>query len=205
MKVEDLTQDKLDELLASIEAMQESQKGLKADLAKAKAKAKGAEIDPELHAELQTKVEELTNELSKATGNSKKEIEKLTAQLSEKDGALNTYLIEAGLSDALAKAGVKPEFMDASKALLKAQATIKADGGKYEALIGEKPLADAIKEWASSDTGKHFVAAHVNSGGGSQGGGNGGGQAKQVTRDQFDAMNPSDQKKYSIDGGKIVD
>jgi alanyl-tRNA synthetase len=179
MKVEDLTQDKLDELLASIEAMQESQKGLKADLAKAKAKAKGAEIDPEEHAALQTKVEELSNELSKATGNSKKEIDKLTAQLQEKDGALNTYLIEAGLTDALAKAGVKPEFMDASKALLKAQAVIKAENGQYQALIGEKPLADAIKEWAVSETGKHFVAAPANSGGGSQGGGgNGGNQNK---------------------------
>lgn len=180
MKVEDLTQDKLDELLASIEAMQESQKGLKADLAKAKAKAKGAEIDPEEHAALQTKVEELTNELSKVTGNSKKEIEKLTAQLSEKDGALNTYLIEAGLSDALAKAGVKPEFMDASKALLKAQTAIKADNGQYQAVIGDKPLADAIKEWASSDAGKHFVAAPANQGGGSNGngGGNGGNQNK---------------------------
>lgn len=174
MKLEDLTQDKLDELLASIEAMQESQKGLKADLAKAKAKAKGAEIDPEEHAALQTKVEELTNELSKVTGNSKKEIEKLTAQLSEKDGALNTYLIEAGLSDALAKAGVKPEFMDASKALLKAQAAIKADNGQYQAVIGDKPLADAIKEWASSDAGKHFVAAPANQGGGANGGSGGG-------------------------------
>ncbi len=179
MKVEDLTQDKLDELIASIEAMQESQKGLKADLAKAKAKAKGAEIDPEEHAALQTKVEELSNELSKATGNSKKEIDKLTAQLQEKDGALNTYLIEAGLTDALAKSGVKPEFMDASKALLKAQAVIKAENGQYQALIGEKPLADAIKEWAVSETGKHFVAAPANSGGGSQGGGgNGGNQNK---------------------------
>ncbi len=179
MKVEDLTQDKLDELIASIEAMQESQKGLKADLAKAKAKAKGAEIDPEEHAALQTKVEELSNELSKATGNSKKEIDKLTAQLQEKDGALNTYLIEAGLTDALAKSGVKPEFMDASKALLKAQAVIKAENGQHQALIGEKPLADAIKEWAVSETGKHFVAAPANSGGGSQGGGgNGGNQNK---------------------------
>lgn len=174
MKLEDLTQDKLDELLASIEAMQESQKGLKADLAKAKAKAKGAEIDPEEHAALQTKVEELTNELNKATGASKKEIEKLTAQLQEKDGALNTYLIEAGLSDALAKAGVKPEFMDASKALLKAQAAIKADNGQYQAVIGDKPLADAIKEWASSDAGKHFVAAPANQGGGANGGSGGG-------------------------------
>lgn len=197
MKVEDLTQDKLDELLASIEAMQESQKGLKADLAKAKAKAKGAEIDPEEHAALQTKVEELTNELSKVTGNSKKEIEKLTAQLSEKDGALNTYLIEAGLSDALAKAGVKPEFMDASKALLKAQAAIKADNGQYQAVIGEKPLADAIKEWASSDAGKHFVAAPANQGGGSSGNGGASGAPSKPLSDWTSA----EKAKYIGENG----
>jgi alanyl-tRNA synthetase len=172
MKLEDLTQDKLDELLGRFDALEESNKGLKADLAKAKAKAKGAEIDPEEHAKLQTQVEELTSQLSKVSDVSKKELDKLSAQLKEKDGALNTYLVEAGLTDALAKAGVKPEFMDASKALLKSQAVIKAENGQYQALIGDKPLADAIKEWAGSDAGKHFVAAPNNSGGGANGGGN---------------------------------
>lgn len=174
MKLEELTQDRLDELLASVEALTESQKGLKADLAKAKAKAKGAEIDPEEHANLQTQVADLTERLAKAEKSGKGEVEKLTKQLQEKDSALTTYLVDSQLTDSLAKAGVLPQFMDATKALLKSQATIKADNGQYQALIGDKPIAEAIKEWASSDNGKHYVKAPDNGGGGANGGEGGG-------------------------------
>jgi hypothetical protein len=65
--------------------------------------------------------------------------------------------------------------MDAAKALLKGQAIIKADNGEYQALIGDKPITDAIKEWASGEQGKHFVLADSNSGGGAGGDGSGGG------------------------------
>jgi hypothetical protein len=63
--------------------------------------------------------------------------------------------------------------MDAAKALLKMQATIKAENGEYAALIGDKPIGDYVKEWTNSDAGKHFIAADNNSGGGANGGGNG--------------------------------
>jgi hypothetical protein len=170
MKLEELTQEKLDELIQSVDALTESNKGLKGDLAKAKAKAKGAEIDPEEHAALKLQVEELTEKLGKSEGLSKKEIEKLTKQLGEKDGALQKYLIDANLTESLAKAGVKPEFMDASKALLKSSASIKADNGEYIPVIGDKSLADYVAEWAKGDQGKHFVLAPANSGGGAGGG-----------------------------------
>lgn len=173
MKLEDLTQEKLEELLGRFEALEDSNKGLKADLAKAKAKAKGAEIDPEEHAALQTQVAELTDKLAKADKTAKTEIDKLSKSLTEKDSALTTYLLDAGLTDALAKQRVRPELMDAAKALLRTQATIKADGGKYEAVIGDKALTDFVKEWSATDSGKHFVLPDGSSGGGA-GGGNGG-------------------------------
>src|SRR5690606_17422405 len=134
-----------------------------------KAKAKGADIDPAEHAALQQKVEELTDELGKVQKASKTEVEKLTRALAEKDGALTQHLIDAGLTDALAKAGVAPHYRNAAKAMFKGQAALKADGGQYQALIGEKPIADAITAWAKTDEGKHFVAAPVNSGGGASG------------------------------------
>jgi hypothetical protein len=170
MKLEELTQEKLDELIQSVDALTESNKGLKGDLAKAKAKAKGAEIDPEEHAALKLQVEELTDKLGKAEGLSKKEIEKLTKQLQDKDGALQKYLIEANLSSELAKAGVKPEYMDASKALLRMSATLKAENGDYVPMIGDKPLAEHVAEWAKGEQGKHFISASANSGGGAGGG-----------------------------------
>lgn len=181
MKVEDLTQETLDELLANVASLTESTKGLKADLAKAKAKAKGAEIDPEDYAALQTQVAELSDKLSKSEKAYKSETEKLSKSLSEKDGALTKYLLEANLTDNLAKARVKPELMDAAKALLKMQATIKAENGEYTALIGDKPIGDFVNEWTNSDAGKHFVAAENNSGGGANGGGGSGDIGKKVT------------------------
>lgn len=184
MKLEDLTQESLDELLANVASLQESTKGLKADLAKAKAKAKGADIDPEEHAALQSKIEELQSALSKAEGSSKKEIEKLANSLKEKDGALNKYLVEAGLTDALVKAGVKPEFLEAGKALLKSQTTINSE---YQPLIGDKPLAEAVKEWAAGDAGKHFVQAPANNGGGAQGGGNNSNNQPKTSLDKIKA------------------
>lgn len=197
MKLEDLTQEKLDELIQSVDALTESNKGLKGDLAKAKAKAKGAEIDPEEHAALKLQVEELTEKLGKSEGLSKKEIEKLTKQLGEKDGALQKYLIDANLTEALAKAGVKPEFMEASKALLKSSASIKSDNGEYVPVIADKTLADYVTEWAKGEQGKHFVAAQDNSGGGA-----GGGSGGHKTTGKVDGS-PEERAAYFKDKYKI--
>lgn len=178
MKLDELTQDGLDELVNQIAAANTSIQGLKSDLTKAKAKARGSEIDPEVHAALQTQVDELTTKLAKVEKDSKSTIDKLTAEGKTKDEALHKHLVEGSLTGALAKAGVKPEFMDASMALLKSQATIKSENGTHTALIGDKPLADAVGEWAASDDGKHFVTAPTNGGGGAGGGGGGSGANK---------------------------
>ncbi len=66
MKLDELTQDGLDDLVAQIAAANTSIQGLKADLTKAKAKARGADIAPNEHAALQTQVEELTAKLAKS-------------------------------------------------------------------------------------------------------------------------------------------
>lgn len=135
-----------------------------------KAKAKGADIDPGEYEQLKADLEEARGQLSKVDKLSKTEIEKLNNAVKAKDSALQKFLLDGGLTDALAKAGVKPEYMDATKALLREKAAIKAEGDNYTAVMGDKPLLDAVKEWAASDTGKHFVAAPANSGGGAQGG-----------------------------------
>lgn len=187
-----------EELQAEIDALTAKNREILSELRAAKAKAKGAEIDPEDHARLQGEVEELRGKLAQAEKTGKAEIEKLTKALSEKDGALQSYLIEGGLSEALAKAGVRPEFMDAAKALLKSQAVIKADGGQYQALIGDKPLTEAIKAWAV-DAGKHFIAAPANSGGGASGGGQAGGNTKkfaEMTSEERVALYRTDPAAY---------
>jgi hypothetical protein len=204
MKLEELTQDKLDGLLSKFEALEESNKGLKSDLVKLKVKAKGADIDPDEYANLQNQVVELSSKLENDGKLSKKELERLSGLVKEKDGALTTYLLDANLTDSLAKSKVKPELMDAAKALLKMQATIKADNGNYQAVIGDKALSDFVKEWATSETGKHFVAAENNSGGGATGGNNNT-QSKTITRSEFEAKSQYERAALAKDGFKVVD
>ncbi len=204
MKLEELTQDKLDGLLSKFEALEESNKGLKSDLVKLKVKAKGADIDPEEYANLQNQVVELSSKLENDGKLSKKELERLSGLVKEKDGALTTYLLDANLTDSLAKSKVKPELMDAAKALLKMQATIKAENGNYQAVIGDKALGDFVKEWATSETGKHFVAAENNNGGGATGGNNNS-QSKTISRSEFEAKSQYERATLAKDGFKVVD
>lgn len=170
------TNNELDDLKAQIDLLNDKNRELIGELRTSRAKAKGSEIDPSEYAALQTEVETLRSHINKAEKDSLKAIDGLTKSLTEKDGALQSYLIDNGLNDAMIKAGVKPEFMAATKAMLRAQTEIKADGSNYTALMKEKPLIEAVAEWAASDEGKHFVAAPQNNGSGASGaqGGNGG-------------------------------
>lgn len=184
---DDINEDfkaQLDELREKLEATERSNNGLKADLAKAKAKARGADIDPDEYAKLQTENEDLKFNFTKVQKDLAKQADTLTSQLKEKDSALTQYLIDSQLTDSLSKVGVLPQFMDATKSLLKSQATIRNDNGSYQALMGEKSIADAVKEWAVSDNGKYFVKAPDNTGGGSTGSGNGNAPTQDMTSTQ---------------------
>ena len=204
MKLEELTQEQLDAIVSKNESLEASVQGLKSDLVKLKAKAKGADIDPEDYANLQAQVETLSSKLENEQKLSKKEIEKLTGLLKEKDGALTTYLLEAGLTDALAKQKVKPELMDAAKALLRQNANIKADNGNYQAVIGDKALNDYISEWVSSDSGKHFVMPDANSGGGANGG-KSSPNSKVISRAEFEAKTHVERANLAREGFKVTD
>lgn len=155
---------------AAIEALERKNRELLGEVKALKAKAKGADIDPEEHARLQSELETLRDASAKAEKAAQSTIESLTKKLEGKDGALKNYLIDSGLSEAMLKANVKPDLMPAVKAMLKERAALVEDGDAYKALMGEKPLAEAILEWAASDEGKPFVLASDSSGGGAAGG-----------------------------------
>ena len=163
-------QMQIDELAAANEALQKKNRQLLGEAKAAKARAKGVEIDPEEYTALQQELDMLRDTLDKTQKMSAGEMDKLQKALSEKDGAIQSYLIENGLADAMLKANVRPEMMPAVKAMLKQQTSIRADGTEYQALMGERPLSEAVIEWAQSDAGKPFVAAPDNSGGGAAGG-----------------------------------
>lgn len=159
-------------------------------------------------------IEKITKKLEEKHA---KELGKLTEQLTAKDGELstkskllNTHVIGEGLTAALVKAKVKPEFMAAAKAVIQAeiQAEVVDDNGKPVAKFGGKAVDEFVTGWAQTDAGKHFVAADSNSGGGSNGA-NGSGKApstgKTMKKSEFDALPYAERSKQSIEGVKVVE
>lgn len=167
MTLEEL-QQRVSDLEAEKEAVNSKNKELLGELKKVKMQNK--EVDIEKYLQMQDDYETLKTEHEKLLKTSKIESEKMANSLKAKDDALRNHLIEEGLTSNLAKAGVKPEFLEASKALLRTKALLKEENGAYQALLGDKPLTDGIAEWASGE-GKHFIQASGGSGGGASGGG----------------------------------
>lgn len=191
-------QAQLDELKATNESLIAKNRELLTEVKTFKAKARGAEIDPAEHEQLKAELEDARAQIKKSEKTYKTEIEKLSSSLSEKDNALQSYLLDGGLSDALAKAGVAAPYMDAAKALLRQQAKIAQEDGKYQALMGDKPILEAVKEWASSEVGKHFVSAPKNSGGGAPGSSSGTATKsfKDMSSEERTALYRNDPARY---------
>ena len=162
-----------------------------------KVKSLNKEVDVEKHFKLVEDFENLASEHDKLLKTSKIDSEKMATSLKAKDDALRNHLIEEGLTSNLAKAGVKTEFLEASKALLRQKALIKEENGAYQALLGDKPLTDGIAEWVSGE-GKHFIQASGGSGGGASGGGSGGG-GENFKRSE---MNHSQKGEYIAKNGQ---
>ena len=207
--LEDL-ESKITELTESLNATNEANKGLKADLTKAKAELrKGQEIDPNEFLALQTSSEELKNKLGIATN----DLKKITA---ERDIALKTLETESGITLAMQKesdlmnalAGINvtnPINQKAAKAILAAQVQVVTDGDKRVSKVGDKLLVDYLKEtWAATDEGKHFITAPNNNGGGAQGGGTSS-NSKTMTRAQFDAADQGTRAEFAKGGGRVTD
>lgn len=158
-------------------------------LGKLKKAQKDATIDPAEHAALQTELEQAQAKLAEAT----KAMKTITTEAEKHKKAYETeaqfahrLLVDNGLTDALVKAGVKPEYMKAAKALHSGSVALVVDGENRVAKIGDKILSDFVTEWAKSDEGKHFVAAPANQGGGANGGGTGGGSTKKWSEMNLD-------------------
>jgi hypothetical protein len=140
-------------------------------LAELKTARKNAEnsIDAD---KLQDKIESLETErdtLLKQQKENTKALETATKLLESESGFTSKLLLDNGLTDALVKAGIAPQFLPAAKSLLSTQAKIIAEGDTRKAVIGDKELSAFVKEWTSSDEGKHFVQAPANGGGGADG------------------------------------
>lgn len=100
----------------------------------------------------------------------KRDLADRDAKIADRDARIHRLVITDGLKAALTEAGVAPHFLKAAEAMLSSGAKVEADGDTFKAMIGDKPLAEAVKAWAASPEGKHFVVLK-NNGGGATGGG----------------------------------
>lgn len=163
---------KNDELLGGLKKEKDDRKTLQEQIDEIKTAKELAEQEA---AEKSGDIEKVKQSLVSAHT---KELDALKSQLSDKDSKLHGLLVDNGLTDALSKSGVAPQYMDAAKALIQThhKPEIADVDGKVIAQLDGKPLTDFVSEWAQGDQGKHFKAAPDNGGGGANGA-NGGGKA----------------------------
>jgi hypothetical protein len=158
---------------------------------------------------LETELSEVQGKLRTAEGELRTVRRDLQTVTTERDAAqtslesestfARTMVVENGLTAALVEANVAPEFMEAARAMLAPTVTVKVDGDNRNAVVGDKPVLDYVKEWAVSDKGKHFVKAPANGGGNTQNNtpANGGG-AKKIAE-----MNEAERVAHYTAVGKV--
>lgn len=200
--VADATGD-IDGLKAKVEELIGDNKKLKAEARKAR------EINPAEVERLHAENEELAGKLSaaeKAAKDAAKETEQAQKALETETAFTQKLLIQDGLKSALLANGVRDEtFIDALTAKFASGAKVVTEGEARKAVIGDKPLEEAVKEFATSDAGKKFVSAADNRGGGAPGGDGKGGGGKTMLRKAFEALGPAEQMAFIKEGGKPVD
>lgn len=131
-----------------------------------------------------------------------KEISKLQEQLNEKDNLVATHVKSATLQRAMAEAGIAKPFMPAVEAMMRDQ--IKVEG--TDVYLNEKPVSEALKEWAGSDDGKHYVSAPANSGGGTHDSTKSNGAGKrEMSRSDFDVLSQADRMAAVKSGIQLID
>lgn len=179
MSTIEITQEELDAKIAeAVDGLRQKNEQLLGEVKKLK---KGRDIDPAEIQALESERDELRSKLTAAEKAAKiatKDAETIRKQLESEASFNQRLLVDNGLTEALTKNGVtNPVHLKAAKALLMQGIKVELDGDNRVAKMGDKPLTDAITEWANGDEGRHFVAAPGNAGGGAAGGGAGNGGA----------------------------
>ncbi len=101
------------------------------------------------------------------------EKEKLIGERDKWKNGFEKEALEKTLSDSIAELNIAKPFIPAVKAMFKGRINIAHEGEELVSTIDSMPVKDAMKAWADSEDGKHYVSADKNSGGGALGGGKG--------------------------------
>lgn len=170
---------------------------------------KGRTVDPEDHAKLQDQLLKMKDQIAEIQVDADKATKKLLAerddiskQLQGEVGANHKLLIDTALTDALVKSGVDAGYLPYVKAKLLTEAKVVQQGEQRKAMVGDKEMATAIAEWASSDEAKAFIKAATNSGGAATGGKHGS-DVKQVNVGDDKAFGLNLEEIAKGDSGKV--
>lgn len=199
------------ELDAAIkDAVSKAEEGLKSKLDEVMDEAKEAkrklraasEIKPEdLSAaeDRADKAEARVKELEKAAKDAGSAKDKAEAALKVEQGFTHRLVVENGLREQLTAAGVtNPAHQKGAIAMLSGQVQIAADGDNRVAKVGDKGLADFIKEWAGTDEGKAFITAPANTGGSAPGSRTSTSTAQTMTRSAYNALDQHAQGEAGL-------
>lgn len=138
------------------------------------------------------KVKQVQEEYERKLTEAQQEVTSLKEQI-------RSNAVERELAQALEAAGVtSPALKRGATALLKGQVQLDDDGNVVmDTKMGPKPVADAVKQWASTDEGKDYVSPAKGSG--AKGGGGSKGAAKkfnEMTGAELSALRQSDPAEY---------
>lgn len=139
--------------------------------------SKFVDVDVDSLLSAKAELEDLKQKKLEADGEYKKMYEaqkeshaKEVAKFKAENAELKTSLVDVkkvnALSNALADSNAIPELIPVAVTTLKDKVAVDDNDNL---LVGDKPVADFVKEWAASPVGKHFVKSG-NSGGGAEGG-----------------------------------
>lgn len=175
----------------------------------------------EAHTDLQSKLDDAQEQLQKGNKDSqaqidaatkplKRDLEKAMAAAQDAQGRLHKLMIQRDLGSALQKAKIAPAMQAAVRALIEQEHKVEVtdQDGQTSVVIDGKPAEAFVSAWAGTDTGKNFIAASGNGGGGAQGAGGGPrGNAgeKTLTRAEFDALPQADRTAKMAEGFKVVE
>lgn len=177
-------------------------------LAELKEARKSATITPEQLAKVESDRDKAVSDLAAANKTAKDATaaaDKAAKALETEQGFTHRLVAEHGLMQALSANGVTdPAYLEAAKAMHIGAVKVVADGETRKAMFGDKELSDAIKEWATGEVGKKFVAAPNNGGGGASGGG-GSGAGKTIPASDFNALSPKGRAVKMAEGFSVAD
>ena len=152
-------------------------------------KSKASELDSLKEAEMKRN-KEYDKLIETMREQHKGEVSSLKDKLAAEERQNTRFLVDQQLKDALASVNVNPKMLEVATRVLKDDVAIIEQDGSRVARVGDKKISEHVSEWAKTDTGKMFIMAPENTGGG----------AHANADDHAGAMNGDWEKYFKKDG-----